>query len=82
MITTIGASALVAGMMAINDDMRKRIVDVLAGDPSSQFATVTVQAKRSMQLTSSTLSDYAAGHEPLMLFGLVATVLLLLMLRS
>ena len=73
---------LVAGIAAFNDDVRRHVVNVVAGDRTSELSLVAGPADRVMHTIYATAHSYAGSDGTLLAFGLGAVVLFTLMIRS
>lgn len=75
-------SVLVAGLSAINLDVRRHVVNIVAGDAVSELAIIAAPVNQIGRLAVATLHDYEMANPLLMLFALAAVVLFVLMFRS
>ncbi len=73
---------LVIGMAALNEDLRRHLMNALAGDRASEWAFVAGPTEQLTRQLFATLSDYQLAHGPLVAFGVVGVVLLGFMLRT
>ena len=73
---------LIAGIAAFNDDVRRHVVNVVAGDRTSELSLVAGPADRVMHTIYATAHSYAGSDGTLLAFGLGAVVLFTLMIRS
>ena len=73
---------LIAGIAAINDDVRRHVVNVVAGDRASELSLVSGPADRVVHTVYAALHSYAGSDGTLLAFGLGAVVLFTLMIRS
>ncbi len=77
-----GLCALVAGMAAIDADVRRELARVLSGQgPSPQIASIGWRLHGFATAAAHTAKELGVEHAVLVIFGLVATVLVLFMLR-
>jgi hypothetical protein len=80
----IGASsvcAVVAGMSIISEDIRSQIANAIAGKPG-ELGALALRAQAFGNALANTAGDYRLTETPLIGFGIVAIVLLLLMFRT
>jgi len=76
-------TAIVAGMMLINDRVHVQVEHVLAGrGPSAEVSASAHQLQDALVLSLDALRDQSIAHAPLTIFALAAIVLLLVMLRT
>ena len=73
---------LIAGIAALNDDVRRHVVNAVAGDRASELSLVAGPADRVVRAIYSTMHSYAGSDGTLLAFGLGAVVLFTLMIRT
>jgi hypothetical protein len=69
-------------MAAIDKDVRRHIVNVVAGDSATGLALIAAPVDRLGHLAFELLSDYQTDNPVLVVFGLVAVVLFAFLFRS
>jgi hypothetical protein len=79
---TISFSLLLAGIMAIDKDVRGHVVKIVAGDSATELAIIAAPAYQLGRLAVDTLSDYRTENPELVVFAVAAVVLFALMFRS
>jgi hypothetical protein len=72
---------LVATMSALNENVRKEVVNLLTGDAANNLAMASAGVQRTTFTATQTVLDFVHVNTPLVAFSFVAVVLLLLMLR-
>ena len=78
-----GLVALVIGLAAIDDRVRGHVVRLFDGrGPSPEITTLGAQLQSLVFVVIQAVKDQSIEHAPLVIFGLAATVLVLLMLRT
>jgi hypothetical protein len=76
-------TAIVTGMMLMNDRVREQGQHLLAGRGASPEVSATAgQLQSALFVALDVLRDQSVAHAPLTIFALAATVLLLVMLRT
>jgi hypothetical protein len=75
-------AVLLAILTAYDDRMREQVMVRLHGDPSAQMASAGASIRALSAVVFSAARDQSIEHAPLVIFVLLATVLLLFMLRT
>jgi hypothetical protein len=74
--------ALIAGMAAIDVDVRKELERVMSGQGASgQIASIGWHLREFAVVAARTMREQSMEHAALVVFGVGATVILLFMLR-
>jgi len=82
-VLNVGAlSIVVAGMAAMNDDVRRHVVNVIAGDRGTELSIISGPADHATRAVFSTLHSYVGSDATLVAFGVAAVVLFTLMIKS
>jgi len=82
-VLNVGAlSIIVAGVTAMNDDVRRHIVNVIAGDRAAELSIISGPAGRVTHTVFSTIHGFVGSDATLVAFGVGAVVLFTLMFRS
>jgi hypothetical protein len=77
-----GLCALIAGMAAIDGDVRKELARVMTGEGlSPQIASILWRLREFADVAVRAMRELGVEHAALVIFGLAATVLVLFMLR-
>ena len=77
-----GLCALIAGMAAIDGDVRKELVHVMSGQGlSPQITSIVWRVRELAVVAARAMREQGMEHAALVIFGLAATVLVLFMLR-
>lgn len=80
---TVSLTAIVIGMMLMNDRVHEQIGHLLQGRGASPEMTASAHHLQSALFVAlDGLRDSSMAHAPLTIFALAATVLLLVMLRT
>jgi hypothetical protein len=74
-LTTGSIGVIVAGLAAMNDDVRRHIMNLVAGNVVSELAVVAAPVNRAATAAMKTLNDYQTDNGPLFAFGVAAVVL-------
>jgi hypothetical protein len=72
---------LVAGLMAINNDMRRHVMNIVAGN-LGELTVVTAPVNKAARMAVHTLNDYQTDSGPLFAFAAFAVVLFGLMFKA
>ena len=76
-------TAIVIGMMLMNDRAREQVQHLLTGrGPSPEVSSSAHHLQSALVVALDALRDQSMAHAPLTIFALAATVLLLVMLRT
>jgi hypothetical protein len=75
-------AALVAGLAAIDSDIRAHVVGFFSGNAPSELSSVDWYVRDAARVVWHSVKDHSFGHGPLITFGVAAGVLLLFMLRT
>jgi hypothetical protein len=83
-LISLGALALLLiALVSIDGKLRERVTDVLTSPPGSvEIAGFGDQVARVSAVVYLSARDQSVEHAPLVIFGAVATVLVLFMLRT
>lgn len=73
---------MVAGVAFLNDDIRRQLADVLAGDRSSQAAVVAANFAHLTRPVVDTFKTYWSVNPWLVGFGVVSLVLFLFIYKT
>lgn len=76
-----GLGALVAGLMAIDSDVRRHVMNLVAGN-TSELELVAAPVNRAAHAAIKTLNDYRTDDGPLFAFAAVAVVLFGFLFKS
>ena len=77
-----GLCALIAGMAAIDGDVRKELARVMSGQGlSPQIASIGWRVREFADVAVRAMREQGMEHTALVIFGLAAAVLVLFMLR-
>ena len=77
-----GLCALIAGMAAIDTDVRKELVQAMSGRGlSPQITSIVWRARELAGVAARAMREQGMEHAALVIFGLAAAVLVLFMLR-
>ena len=77
-----GLCALIAGMAAIDSNVRKELERVMSGQgPSPQIASIGWRVREYATLAAHVTKEQSMEHTVLVIFGVAATVIVLFMLR-
>jgi hypothetical protein len=77
-----GLCALLAGMAAIDTDVRKELAGIMSGQgPSPQIVSIGWRVREFAGVAAHSARELGIEHSVLVIFGLAATVLVLFMLR-
>ena len=78
----LGFCLLVAAMAAIDNNVRRHVVNVFTGNAASELAVVTAPANRIVRVAFEAFSDYRTDNEWLFGFGVVAAVLFAVLFKA
>lgn len=78
----LGFCLVVAGMAAIDHNVRRHVVNFVTGDAARELAIITAPANRFARVAFEALSDYRTDNEWLFGFGVVAAVLFAVLFRA
>ena len=81
LLSVASIAALVSAMSAIDESVRRQLVDALSGGVSNGLGLAGASLQRTAYMAVGTVGDYGAAHTPLVFFVLVAVALFVLMLR-
>jgi hypothetical protein len=74
---------LVVALVSIDDRVRDRVTEILQAPPSSaQITGAGAQAAQISNVVFKAARDQSVEHAPMVIFGVVAVVLVLFMLRT
>ena len=77
-----GLCALIAGMAAIDTDVRKELSRVMTGEGlSPQIASIAWRVREFAAVAVHAMREQGVEHSALVIFGLLASVLVMFMLR-
>ena len=83
--TLISGAALaivIAALVMFDERVRRSFVDLATGSPSAEFAQAGSQAYQLSSTMMGALVDLSAANAPLMVFVVIATTLMLFMVRT
>jgi hypothetical protein len=73
---------VVAGMAAIDNNVRRHVVNIITGNAASELAIVTAPANRFARAALEAVNDYRTDNEYLFGFGVVAAVLFAVLFKA
>jgi hypothetical protein len=74
-IVSLGGLALLVGaLVALNQDMRRHVENILTGN-GSELTAITAPVNRAGRVVFQTLNDYRTDEGPMFAFALAAIVL-------
>jgi len=74
-------SLLVACMAAMNDDVRRFVVNLIAGDRMTELMLVAEPLDRIVRSVADSFNALPISHGPMVMFGVLAAVLTWLMFK-
>ena len=74
-------SLLVACMAAMNDDVRRFVVNMIAGDRVSELMIVAAPLDRVVRGVADSFNALPISHGPMVMFGALAAVLTWMMFK-
>jgi hypothetical protein len=77
-----GVLAVLIGIVAIDDDVREEVVQLLRGGTPAEVTTAGYYVRSLPAIAISAVRDQSLEHAPLVIFAVAATVLVIFMLRT
>jgi hypothetical protein len=82
LISTVVLAIVVVGLALIDERVQRGLMDLLHGTPTGELARASDGAMAFGSVVLSAAATQGAANAPLMLFVVVATVLMLFMVRT
>jgi hypothetical protein len=73
---------LMTGLAAIDSDIRRHLMNMVAGDSMTEMAIVTAPVDRVVRMTFATMRDYQTDNGALFAFAVAAIVLFAFLFKS